>query len=59
MERAIGEIFQDCEVTLKVEKEKDFMECIGCYYFGSGICQRIKCIRYERIDKTSVIFVKQ
>lgn len=58
MERQIGEIFQDGEVTLKVEKEREIHSCEGCYY-DLFDCSKNKCTERERSDETSVIFVKQ
>ena len=60
MERQIGEIFQDGEVTLKVVYyEYKNTECDGCYYSGIGECLVIKCTESERSDNESVMFVKQ
>lgn len=58
MERQIREIFQDGEVTLKVEKAVN--NCEGCYYRKLKNClDKPKCTERQRSDKTSVIFVKQ
>jgi len=59
MERQIGEIFQDGEVTLKVIESE---YCKGCYYDDDNnlkICNTKLCTSNERSDETSVIFVKQ
>lgn len=58
MERQIGEIFQDGEVTLKVEKAVN--NCEGCFYVNDTppSCYDKDCTSF-RLDKTSVIFVKQ
>jgi len=58
MERAIGEIFQDGEVTLKVVEDNTEAVCKCCFYLKLD-CSTIQCTTTERSDKTSVIFVKQ
>ena len=60
MERKIGEIFQDGEVTLKVECNN---HCSGCFYDNDECDNDIEvngfCSKIRREDKTSIIFKKQ
>lgn len=69
MERKIGEIFQDGDVTLKVV-ENDVESCILnkdekteklCFYLyeDSEACPEDQCSCFKRQDKKSVIFIKQ
>lgn len=63
MERQIGEIFKDGEVTLKVELETMQGSCKGCYYDPFKQCPNSRnetiCNGIDRDDKQDVIFVKQ
>lgn len=61
MERKIGEIFQDGDVTLKVVKV-EHKRCVNnrkkCYYSKFDYCHTIKCMSEERSDNTQVNFIK-
>jgi hypothetical protein len=63
MERKIGEVFKDGEVTLKVELETDEGSCKRCYYDPFRQCPNslleTSCNGYDREDKIDVIFVQQ
>jgi len=63
MERKIGEIFQDENVTLKVKKAKGTFSCLGCYWENEleprDKCHSQACLPSYRTDKKSVIFAKQ
>ena len=62
MERAIGEIFQEGKVKLKVV-ENSSNSCRNdrklCYYNKFFHCHKIKCMPNERSDNTQVNFIKQ
>lgn len=61
MERKIGEIFQDGDVTLKVVEDNELPgPCIGCHYpLISYQCVCQICCWSDRKDKKSVKFIKQ
>lgn len=59
MERAIGEVFQDGEVTLKVVKSHN---CVDCHYdidSNRQKCLDSKCVTTERSDDNQVKFIVQ
>jgi hypothetical protein len=61
--RPIGERFQDGDVTLEVKNNEHCAYCAGCYYGTGKECVVNDdvaggCLRRERTDRTSVIFVK-
>lgn len=62
MERKIGEVFQDGEVTLKVELETSEGSCKRCYYDPFMQCpnslEESTCVGLEREDNTDVIFTQ-
>lgn len=60
MERQIGEIFKNGNITLKVVEIKGVFDCTGCYFenMPHSTCMKY-CAPYNRKDKKSVIFIRQ
>ena len=61
MERKVGEIFFDGNVTLQVEKAEHECSCFGCYYNVPDGCYRNyntagSCARLLRSDRQFIIF---
>lgn len=61
MERKVGEIFFDGNVTLQVKKAEREYSCWGCYYNVLGQCTRNcdiagACTRNLRLDRQFIIF---
>lgn len=54
MERKVGEVFNDGDVTLKVVECENCNEC----FFKDKACSDDDCSYDERSDKKSVIFKK-
>lgn len=57
MERRIGEQFDYNGVTLEVV-EKENLDCEACFFFEESLefCDKIMCIKKERLDNTDVYY---
>lgn len=60
IEREIGDEFEVDGIELKVVEAYNPFSCSGCYFLENerNACEFQKCLKCEREDKKSVIFVK-
>lgn len=60
IEREISDEFEVDGIELKVVEAPNTYSCSGCYFLENerNACEFQKCLKYEKEDNKSVVFVK-